>query len=102
MGTLMPATPTQTLYVSVRRDELRQLKDERDQLRQQVAHLNQLLEQAACKAKPPASESPPCAGAERLPPLPFYLPLPADRAPSTCTNFVTPANVCGDERSSEK
>ena len=46
MGTLMPATPTQTLYVSVRRDELRQLKDERDQLRQQVAHLNQLLEQA--------------------------------------------------------
>ena len=45
MGTLMPATPTQTLYVSVRRDELRQLKDERDQLRQQVAYLNSLLEQ---------------------------------------------------------
>ena len=43
MGILMPATPTQTLYVSVRRDELRKLKDERDQLRQQVAQLNLLL-----------------------------------------------------------
>jgi cell division protein FtsB len=46
MGSLMPATPTQTLYVSVRRDELRQLKDERDQLRQQVAQLHMLLQQA--------------------------------------------------------
>ncbi|WP_409261094.1 DUF6026 family protein [Pseudomonas putida] len=46
MGTLMPATPTQTLYVSVRRDELRKLKDEREQLRQQVAQLHLLLEQA--------------------------------------------------------
>ncbi|MCI0911220.1 MULTISPECIES: DUF6026 family protein [Pseudomonas] len=46
MGTLMPATPTQTLYVSVRRDELRKLKDERDQLRQQVARLHMQLEQA--------------------------------------------------------
>jgi cell division protein FtsB len=46
MGTLMPATPTQTLYVSVRRDELRKLKDERDQLRQQVAQLHMMLEQA--------------------------------------------------------
>ncbi|MER2297770.1 DUF6026 family protein [Pseudomonas promysalinigenes] len=45
MGTLMPATPTQTLYVSVRRDELRKLKDERDQLREQVAQLNKLLAQ---------------------------------------------------------
>ncbi|WP_192938636.1 DUF6026 family protein [Pseudomonas putida] len=45
MGTYMPATPAQTLYVSVRRDELRQLKDERDQLRLQVAQLNMLLEQ---------------------------------------------------------
>ncbi|HEN8800692.1 hypothetical protein HP546_11690 [Pseudomonas sp. CM25] len=45
MGTLMPATPTQTLYVSVRRDELRKLKDERDQLRQQVAQLNLMLAQ---------------------------------------------------------
>jgi len=46
MGTLMPATPTQTLYVTVRRDELRRLQDERDRLRQQVAQLNELLEQA--------------------------------------------------------
>ncbi|MDH0758162.1 DUF6026 family protein [Pseudomonas juntendi] len=51
MGTLMPATPTQTLYVSVRRDELRKLKDERDQLRQQVAELNVLLDQARIVAK---------------------------------------------------
>ncbi|MFK0311086.1 DUF6026 family protein [Pseudomonas sp. NPDC090233] len=46
MGTLMPATPTQTLYVSVRRDELRKLKDERDQLQQQVARLTLMLKQA--------------------------------------------------------
>ncbi|MCO7522363.1 MULTISPECIES: DUF6026 family protein [unclassified Pseudomonas] len=50
MGTLMPATPTQTLYVTVRRDELRQLKDERDQLREQLAHLHLLLEQARLQA----------------------------------------------------
>ncbi|HDS1817966.1 TPA: hypothetical protein QEM96_002614 [Pseudomonas putida] len=47
----MPATPIQTLYVSVRRDELSQLKQERDQLRQQVARLNQMLEQAAKREK---------------------------------------------------
>ena len=51
MGTLMPATPTQTLYVSVRRDELRKLKDERDQLREQVARLNLLLAQASTDGK---------------------------------------------------
>ncbi|MDF0730911.1 DUF6026 family protein [Pseudomonas entomophila] len=51
MGTYMPATPTQTLYVTVRRDELRQLKDEREQLRQQVAQLNLQLEQARAEAK---------------------------------------------------
>ncbi|EKT4480097.1 DUF6026 family protein [Pseudomonas putida] len=51
MGTLMPATPTQTLYVSVRRDELRKLKDERDQLRQQVARLTLLLKQADADEK---------------------------------------------------
>ncbi|MEA5674092.1 MULTISPECIES: DUF6026 family protein [Pseudomonas] len=51
MGTYMPATPPQTLYVTVRRDELRQLKDERDQLRQQVAELNLLLEQARLGSK---------------------------------------------------
>lgn len=46
MGTLMPATPIQTLYVSVRRDELSRLKAERDQLQQQVAQLNLMLQQA--------------------------------------------------------
>lgn len=46
MGTLMPATPVQTLYVSIRRDELRRLKDERDQLLQQVARLSLMLEQS--------------------------------------------------------
>lgn len=51
MGTLMPATPTQTLYVTIRRDELRQLKDEREQLRQQVAQLNLLLQQSASEEK---------------------------------------------------
>lgn len=45
MGTLMPATPTQTLYVSVRRDELRKLKEEREQLLQQVARLTLMLKQ---------------------------------------------------------
>ncbi|HEK1690919.1 hypothetical protein D3C81_1561710 [compost metagenome] len=52
MGTLMPATPTQTLYVSVRRDELRKLKDERDQLRQQIAQLHTQLERARSGDEP--------------------------------------------------
>ncbi|WP_231984824.1 DUF6026 family protein [Pseudomonas synxantha] len=47
--------PPQTLYVSIRRDELRQLKDERDQLQQEVLrlrlHLQAQLEQAS-DAKP--------------------------------------------------
>jgi hypothetical protein len=34
----------QTLYVTVRRDELRQLKDERDQLKQELAQLRLLLQ----------------------------------------------------------
>ncbi|UNM22871.1 hypothetical protein K0P33_18185 [Pseudomonas sp. ArH3a] len=36
--------PPQTLYVSVRRDELRQLKDERDQLQQEVLRLRSHLQ----------------------------------------------------------
>ncbi|WP_449433846.1 DUF6026 family protein [Pseudomonas putida] len=51
MGVLMPATPTQTLYVSVRRDELRKLQDERDQLQRQVAQLHSLLAQARSGGK---------------------------------------------------
>lgn len=46
MGTLLAATPPQTLYVSIRRDELRQLKDEREQLQKKVAHLTLLLQEA--------------------------------------------------------
>jgi len=37
--------PPQTLYVTVHRDELRRLREERDQLLQQVAQLNQKLQQ---------------------------------------------------------
>lgn len=51
MGTFLPASPPQTLYVSVRRDELRRLKDERDQLQQQVAQLNLLLQQVQAQGK---------------------------------------------------
>jgi ribosomal protein L29 len=43
MGTLHAVPPAQTLYVTVRRDELRQLKDERDQLKQELAQLRLLL-----------------------------------------------------------
>ena len=44
MGTLHTALPAQTLYVTIRRDELRQLKDERDQLKQELAQLRLLLQ----------------------------------------------------------
>lgn len=44
--TLMPASPPQTLYVQVRRDELQRLRQERDQLQEQVARLNLMLQQA--------------------------------------------------------
>lgn len=46
MGTLLPKMPPQTLYVSVHRDELRRLREERDQLMQQVTKLSQQLQQA--------------------------------------------------------
>lgn len=39
MSTAPMTRPLQTLYVTVRRDELRQLKDERDQLQQEVLRL---------------------------------------------------------------
>ncbi|KAA0983804.1 hypothetical protein FQ192_28960 [Pseudomonas sp. ANT_J12] len=47
MDTIVTARPPQTLYVTIRRDELRQLKDERDTLKHQVAQLRQLLQQQA-------------------------------------------------------
>ena len=46
MGTLLAARQPQTLYVSIRRDELKQLKDEREQLQNKVAHLTLLLQDA--------------------------------------------------------
>ncbi|MBH3428366.1 DUF6026 family protein [Pseudomonas alkylphenolica] len=46
MGTLLPKMPPQTLYVSVHRDELQRLREERDQLLQQVAKLSLQLQQA--------------------------------------------------------
>ncbi|WP_186828392.1 DUF6026 family protein [Pseudomonas chlororaphis] len=47
MGTVLPAGPAQTLYVTIRRDELRQLKNERDQLKQELAQLRQALQNQA-------------------------------------------------------
>lgn len=44
MGTVLSARPAQTLYVTIRRDELRQIKDEREQLIHQVAQLRQQLQ----------------------------------------------------------
>ena len=43
MTTVLSARPAQTLYVTIRRDELRQLKDDNAQLLQQVEHLRQQL-----------------------------------------------------------
>ncbi|MDQ3202556.1 MAG: DUF6026 family protein [Pseudomonadota bacterium] len=45
MDNLMTARPLQTLYVTIRRDELRQLRDERELLMREVAHLQELLQQ---------------------------------------------------------
>ncbi|WP_433771172.1 DUF6026 family protein [Pseudomonas putida] len=44
MGTVHTALPAQTLYVTIRRDELRQLKDERDQLKQELAQLRLMIQ----------------------------------------------------------
>ncbi|CAH0123927.1 MULTISPECIES: DUF6026 family protein [Pseudomonas] len=55
MSTAQMTRPPQTLYVTLRRDELRQLKDERDQLQQEVLrlrlHLQAQLDQPS-DAKP--------------------------------------------------
>ncbi|MBI6909246.1 DUF6026 family protein [Pseudomonas palleroniana] len=44
MSAVQMTKPPQTLYVTVRRDELRQLKDERDQLQQEVLRLRSQLQ----------------------------------------------------------
>ena len=46
MSTAQMNRPPQTLYVTIRRDELRQLKDERDQLQQEVMRLRSHIIQA--------------------------------------------------------
>ena len=46
MGTVLAANIPQTLYVSIRRDELRELKQERDELKMKVAQLSSMLVQA--------------------------------------------------------
>ncbi|WP_135288254.1 DUF6026 family protein [Pseudomonas kairouanensis] len=46
MTTAQMTRPPQTLYVTIRRDELRQLKDEREQLMQEVMRLRSHLLQA--------------------------------------------------------
>lgn len=52
MGTVLPARPAQTLYVTIRRDELRQLREEREQLLDQVAELRQQLQHAQATTSP--------------------------------------------------
>jgi hypothetical protein len=57
MGTLLTARPAQTLYVTIRRDELRQFKDEREQLLNQVAQLRLQLQALGCEEQLPRSLS---------------------------------------------
>ena len=58
MGTLLAARPAQTLYVTIRRDELRQLKDERDQLKQEVEQLRLLTQGLQAHSKPVTLRAP--------------------------------------------
>lgn len=46
MNTALPLLAPQTLYVNVRRDELRQLKEDRAMLQKKVENLTLLLQQA--------------------------------------------------------
>ncbi|OBS35283.1 DUF6026 family protein [Pseudomonas syringae] len=50
MGTVLPAIAPQTLYVTIRRDELRTLKEEREKLQKKVAHLSSMLQQSQLSA----------------------------------------------------
>ncbi|MHC8381530.1 DUF6026 family protein [Pseudomonas sp. LB3P14] len=58
MGTVHAAQPAQTLYVTIRRDELRQLKDERAQLRQELAQLRLLTQGTQAQPLPVALHAP--------------------------------------------
>jgi hypothetical protein len=46
MGNVVVAKQPQTLYVTIRRDELQDIKAERDQLKRKVAQLSVMLSQA--------------------------------------------------------
>ncbi|MCR4538217.1 DUF6026 family protein [Pseudomonas sp. 18.1.10] len=54
MSTAQMTRPPQTLYVTVRRDELRQLKNEREQLQQEVLRLRSHLQAQLDQASTPA------------------------------------------------
>jgi len=58
MSTAQMTRPPQTLYVTLRRDELRQLKDERDQLKQELAQLRSLTQGAQPKPLPVVQRHP--------------------------------------------
>lgn len=47
MGNVVVAKQPQTLYVTIRRDELHDLKAERDQLKRKVAQLTAMVSPAA-------------------------------------------------------
>jgi hypothetical protein len=46
MNSVLPILAPQTLYVTVRRDELRQLKEDRAMLQKKVENLTLMLQQA--------------------------------------------------------
>ncbi|MGF0237875.1 DUF6026 family protein [Rhodococcus sp. IEGM1300] len=58
MGTVQAARPAQTLYVTIRRDELRQLKEERDLLKQELAQLRQLTQGQQAQPLPITQRAP--------------------------------------------
>ncbi|MHC8386671.1 DUF6026 family protein [Pseudomonas sp. MDT2-39-1] len=58
MGTVQAARPAQTLYVTIRRDELRQLKEERDLLKQELARLRLLTQSSSVQPLPVTQRAP--------------------------------------------
>ncbi|CAI8824958.1 ribosomal protein L29 [Pseudomonas sp. JAI111] len=58
MGTVQAARPAQTLYVTIRRDELRQLKEERDLLKQELAQLRLLTQSSPAQNFPVTQRAP--------------------------------------------
>ena len=58
MGTVQAARPAQTLYVTIRRDELHQLKEERDLLKQELAQLRLLTQSSSAQPLPVTARAP--------------------------------------------